>query len=700
MTKILLFGGTMEGRILAELLNEKEIPTCVCVATEYGEKLLPKGKHIKILSERLTEKQMEVLMKEHAFQMVIDATHPYALVVSENIRKACEKRNLEYVRVLRKKGQVEGPKIGQAIDQKTGDDFGQAAGKDLEKTVVWVNSLKEAVEYLKNTSGRILITTGSKELREFTALAHYKERCYARVLTSVEVIKDCLALGFLESQIICMQGPFQKELNVGLLKQIKATYLVTKESGDAGGFMDKLEAARETGTIPIVIGRPKDCQGLTIKEAKEMIHQRYLVTKKRRVTLLGIGMGNEKTLTTEGIEVLKGCQLIIGAKRVIKGLLSFHKDTFVSSKNDEIIEYINEHIEYEDIVIAFSGDIGFYSGAKRLRPYLQAFEVNNIPGISSPIYLLSKMGLTWEDVTFISLHGLETDIVEKVKSNRKVFALLGGNKSVSDISKELLKEKLGKVRITVGENLSYENERIITRLPGELIDITFDPLAVIYIENESVPAQSYHPNMEDKENDQRFLEGNHAITHGIRDEEFIRGHTPMTKCEVRSVSISKLDLRKNAIVYDVGAGTGSVSIEVARLLEDGKVYAIEKNAEAQKLIEENRKKFHLSNVKIVGEEATACIDSLPIPTHVFIGGSSGNLSRILELVFSKNPKARVVLNAVSLECLGETVNLVKTLPVKETEIVQVSVAKSKELGDYHLMMGQNPVYVISFTGNG
>ena len=172
----------------------------------------------------------------------------------------------------------------------------------------------------------------------------------------------------------------------------------------------------------------------------------------------------------------------------------------------------------------------------------------------------------------------------------------------------------------------------------------------------------------------------------------------MTKEEIRSISISKLRLNKEAIIYDIGAGTGSVSVEMALQAIDGVVYAIEKKSEAVDLIEENKKKFGADNLVVIDGIAPEAMEQLPEPTHAFIGGSSGNLKDIMMLLLYKNPKVRIVINAITLETISEALHCVKNLEVAEVEVVQISISKSQTIGDYHMMMGQNPVYIISCTG--
>lgn len=187
----------------------------------------------------------------------------------------------------------------------------------------------------------------------------------------------------------------------------------------------------------------------------------------------------------------------------------------------------------------------------------------------------------------------------------------------------------------------------------------------------------------------------------MRDEWFIRGDVPMTKSEVRAVSLSKLELDRDSVLLDIGAGTGSVSVEAALCHPVKQVYAFEKKDEAAMLFKKNREKAGLSRDRVVLTEGTAP-EAFPEhfperPTHAFIGGSSGNMEAIFERLLHVNGEIRVVVNVIALETVAEVLRLLKERGV-DGEIVQLQVAKAKTAGGYHLMQGQNPVYIIAFGG--
>ncbi|MDO4634174.1 MAG: precorrin-6A reductase [Eubacteriales bacterium] len=655
MSRVLIFAGTTEGRELSEFLVRQRELHDVCAATEYGGSLLPEGTFRRVHAGRLNAEEMKELILAVNAELVVDATHPYAVEVSKNIRAAAGEAETEYLRLLRSSQRE------------------AAESQDL----ISVASVEEACEFLKTTTGNILATTGSKELAKYTVIPEYQTRVFARVLSLPEVVAGCAELGFTGKQLICMQGPFSEELNTAMLRQYDAKWLVTKEAGKSGGFEEKLRAARAAGASVVLIERPTEEEGLSLAEVEQLLIDRLSLHPKKTIAIVGIGMGPEEGMTVEAREVCRKADLLIGAERMLQDVKDWGIPTFTSYRPQEIADYVHAHPEYASVALLQSGDVGFYSGAKRLIEVFSEEEVRLYPGISSVVAFCAKLQTPWEDVCLASLHGRSQNILAKIRHHRKVFTLIGKGEGVRALCQKLCEYGFGSVTLSVGENLGYPDERIITGSAEELQDEKFADLCVVLIQNDAAAPKTVH---------------------GLPDEAFLRGKAPMTKSEVRAISISKLQLNADSVVYDVGAGTGSVSIEAALQAEDGVVYAIEKKEEAVELLRENKRRFAVDHLQIIEGLAPEAMRELPAPTHVFVGGSSGNLKEILQLVLEKNPEARIVINCIALETVSEALDCLKTLPLKDAEIVSVSTARSKEVGRYHMMMGQNPVYVISCTG--
>jgi len=268
--------------------------------------------------------------------------------------------------------------------------------------------------------------------------------------------------------------------------------------------------------------------------------------------------------------------------------------------------------------------------------------------------------------------------VTKIRRSPKTMVLVGGDGGVHDLLTTLMDNSLGHLPVTVGENLSYPEERVARGTAAELSEQSFAPLSLVLVENPDARSA--------------------VLTQGRPDGDFLRTEVPMTKSEVRAVTLSKLRLTRDAICWDVGAGTGSVSLEMAEVCEDGQVFAIERKPEACALIEQNKKHLGVTNVTVIEGAAPDALRDLPAPSHVFVGGSGGELREILSLVLEKNPSARIVVNTVTAETFALALDAMKTLPVTDVEMVELSVARGRQVGGCHLMTAQNPVYLFSCQG--
>ena len=687
--KIAVFAGTTEGRILASRLAGIQAAVDVFVATEYGKEEIPKAENLQVHDGRVDEIQMEKLFQEKKYDLILDATHPFAVVVTKNIREAAEKTGTPLLRILRDKNSERtniriaetGPRTLEDDNQKnrnTESDMeipGETAGEEMASIsdssdcrIVTVENIKAAVDFLKTTEGPVFVTTGSKELSAFLALPDWETRVYARVLSMPEVVKTCADMGFYGSHLIAMQGPFAEDLNVAMMKAVHAKWMVTKESGKAGGFEEKVSAAKKAGVGLVVIGRPVE-EGISLEEGIAYLEEHFALGRsvknsgKRQVFLIGTGPGSESYLTGEAKKRLDKCDLIVGASRCVRQLESFHKPVFEAYQPEKIADYLDAHPEVQVICGAMSGDTGFYSAAEKLGAVLERrgnYTVEVIPGISSVGYFFAKIRRPWDHAKLFSMHGQAANFALELKRSGSAFILGGG------------------ADFYAGENLTLKDEQIFEATPESLKDRKAPSLAVLYAE---------------------WTGPRRPLSHGVADEAFTRGNVPMTKMEVRTVSVAKLELTEKSVLYDVGAGTGSVSVECAGLSDSVKVYAIEKNPEAVELLYENRKKFALTNVKIIAGTAPEALEDLPSPTHVFIGGSSGKMEEVIALCLKKNPETRFVVNLITPESLAAVLEAVKTLPVTEPDLLTLTAARSKKVGSSHLMMGQNPVWIVTFEGN-
>ena len=391
-----------------------------------------------------------------------------------------------------------------------------------------------------------------------------------------------------------------------------------------------------------------------------------------KVSVVGIGPGGNDYFTAKAIEIIEKANIVLTSKRLKEELCHFNTN-MVQMGVMASCDYINQNKDKDLwVCVAASGDVGFYSIATTIRKNLDAgVDIEFISGISSFQYFTARLNIGYEDIKLVSLHGRNGNIVPFVSYNKIVFTLTGGSLKVKDVVNQLIEQKLTDVTIYVGENLSSKSERIVSGTPYDLEDMEFDDLSVMIVNNEN------YVNPRNR----------------LKDEAFLRGKSPMTKEAVRTLSVEALEISKTDVVYDIGAGTGSVTIAMARKAEESMVYAIEKEEHAVELIEKNIEKLGSYNIKVIRETAPLGMDNLPAPDKVFIGGSTGRLKDIVDIVISKNPCATFVVNAVTIETITAVTDLFAKMNF-ETEIICVNISKGEKLGRYNLMKAENPVYII------
>ena len=678
MKKLVIFSGTTEGRRLSEQLIEAGVAHTVCVASEYGRDLMRADPLLSLHTGRMNAEEMTAFLSAGGFGgegTVVDATHPYASEVSANIRKAADALGCRYIRVLRRESEL--PK---------------------EKVSLYENAASCAAA-LNHCPGNILLTTGSKELHTFCGQIsdETRARLYVRVLPTEESLSLCLEAGIDPKKIIAMHGPFSAEMNLALLRQYEIRHLVTKESGEAGGFGDKVRAASRADVFLHVISRPPEETGISVEQALcELLGSKEGKAAKKAgdrsgpeeagicITLAGIGMGSPAGMTEEVKRALAEAEIVFGAPRLLRELPS---DVCFSMYRPSDIIPVLERVRPRRALILFSGDSGFYSGARSMREALLSWRkdlvIRTLPGISSVSALAAKAGVNYDDAAIFSIHGRKDphalhQLLQSIRCHARTFVLLSGDEDVRDLGSMLLAQRK-EVRILIGSDLSSESEKILEFTPAEAASFQGQGILTALVLNETYEKRSLLPLLE--------------------DEDVLRGQTPMTKASVRHECVIRLGLREGDVVYDIGSGTGSVALEIAALDPSLTVYAFEKNEKACGLIRENIRRLHAGNVDLIEGEAPEAFADTRTPDRVFIGGSGGRLPEILAALRARRHPMRCVLTAVTLETMAEASRLIGESGVTDLEMIQLQSNPLREIGRYHLFQAQNPVLIASFTLN-
>ena len=409
-------------------------------------------------------------------------------------------------------------------------------------------------------------------------------------------------------------------------------------------------------------------------------------------------------MTEEAAAALADADYVIGSGRMLE-LARGKKPILDEYRSAVIAHYIDTHRTYERFAVLLSGDTGFYSGAKKLYERLtmlgERVERHVIPGVSSVSALAARLGTSWDDAVIVSNHGRTQSLVPLIRDHAKVFSILGKPADAAELAQKLVDFGMPEVKLSVGERLSYADEKITIGTAKDLCSFRHDPLSVLLLENPCAAETKINP------------------LHCRKDEEFLRGKVPMTKEEIRVLSVDRLHLTEDAVCYDIGAGTGSVSVEMALRASKGRVYAVERNPEAIRLLQDNRRKFKTDNLHIIEGVAPEAMRELPPATHVFIGGSAGNMEAIVEAALVKLPEnkeaaseknafdladcgnhkpaqVRFVINCIALESTAQALTCAKKYGCGAPEVTQISVARGHAVGSYTMMKSENPITILCF----
>lgn len=426
--------------------------------------------------------------------------------------------------------------------------------------------------------------------------------------------------------------------------------------------------------------------------------------------VIGIGPGRPEWLPPAITELVKNCEILVGGSRALQLFPDFKGRQYVLSGNlAGSMEVIRTALQERKVVgVLVSGDPGFFSLLPRLKQEFPEERMDVHPGISSLQFAFARAGLAWQEAAFASVHGRELSVLPQVIT-RPTAVLTGGENTPQKIAQFYLERGLNPL-ISLGNALAYPEEFWATMNAEELAqEKTLLKNAVVILhpapglDNEITLQQDIEQDTEqdnqavipiNQQETMTSLKKDAGFRLGIPDEEFLRGKVPMTKAEIRVQVLAKAQISKYDKVVDIGAGTGSISIEAAGLASQGVVYAIEHNPEAQELILANQDKFGVSNLRLIPGAAPDVFSELPPVQVCIIGGSKGRLAEILKTL-PLVPGGRIVLTAVTIETAAQGLKLLSENNYQDIDTVSIQAVRWKAVQTLHMAQALNPIFIIS-----
>lgn len=409
-----------------------------------------------------------------------------------------------------------------------------------------------------------------------------------------------------------------------------------------------------------------------------------------KVYIIGVGAEGVSSLNSAALELVRQTELLIGGER----LLAMFPDVpaqKIAIREDlgTIVKAIRDNSGNKKIIVLASGDPDFFGIAGYLIKHLGKDTIEIVPNVSSMQLAFARIKESWEDASFLSVHARPVDEVLKVvRNSNKIFLFTDGKNTPDAIGRFLLDRGIRDFKAFVCQDLGSEKEKIFEGSLEQLSRRKFSPLNVLILLRETG----------DRIQNTGYSRQNSSLRLGVPDEEFHQLKFEkglITKMEVRAVSLAKMGIREDSIIWDIGAGSGAVSIEASFLASRGKVYAVEKDEERLGIVAKNIEKFCAGNVQIVKACAPEGLESLPDPDSVFIGGSGGKIKEILDNCCQRIKRGgHIVANIATLENLDMALKKLEERGL-DAEIVYLSAARGKKIKDLHRLEGMNPVFIIS-----
>jgi precorrin-6Y C5,15-methyltransferase (decarboxylating) len=397
---------------------------------------------------------------------------------------------------------------------------------------------------------------------------------------------------------------------------------------------------------------------------------------QKKIYLIGAGIEGWEGFGSKAIEVIKEAELLIGHQRLLDIFPDFKGEKQTYGDLSIMLEFLKT--TQKQVVVLSSGDPNFFGIARFMLRNLAKDRIDIFPNVTSVQYAFARIKEPWDDSIFVSVHGRGLkNAIDRIIAADKVAVLTDNVNTPSVLATELIKRGAEGYEVYLCEDLGLESEKITRTDIRGLAGMPASPLNILIL------IKAWEPTLE------------HFPIMGIDDDEFHTAKKLITKQEIRAVTLAKLQLQNDLTLWDIGAGSGSVSIEAGNLMPNGKIFALEKNPQYISFLRDNLKKFAARNVLLVEAFAPEGLDDLPDPDRVFIGGSGGMLEDIIEAVDRRlKPEGVIVLNAVTLDTLTKAVEFLEDHGYT-VEVVCVNVAKTRGLTEYKMFEAHNPVYVIT-----
>jgi|GEM_PF-1191469 len=643
MIKLMVFVGTADGvEFIKKCLSDDRFLMDVYTYGGY-EKYIKPSASVELHTEAEDPVTLAADMSRLSPFMVIDALPDSEYEISKGILLAANATASAYIKLLDR--------------QKEPSEFS-----------IEVENAEKAVRAVNLSKGNVLLTTGLKDIEKYGEISSLNSRVFIKLPPEKPTLAKAARAGFTRANIIPDSSSLTETGLSEICEKHKIKYIIT---ADNAPDLNVKRAVSSVLNITLLEVSSRSTPVYTLEQAFSAVTEGSL---KKNISVVGIGPGAAEYMSLAAANAIKEATLIIGSEENVKGLDIEGKTVRFMDDVNKIAEFLLSE-SFSDACVVFPGDLCLCSDGGVLTDILTENDitVNVIQGLSEASYLASRININMSGCKAVRAREPLSETISEIRESANIFVY--PDVSVNKLMNVLLEEKMNYLRVCVGMNLSYKNEKIVGGNPSDLVNYKFNSPALVYIENDRAGRE---------------------LLLGISDRELVLSeYVSALPSEVRSVILSKLSLKSGGNCYDIGAGTGALAVEIASLISEGTVYVLEHNTSALNAVYANIHKFPVKNVLVCEGNALESIEPLPPAASVYIGEIKEDLSRLLRAIAKKSEKTRFVAATAIPEELLTVLKAFEENGMENTSITHISLSKGKKAGEKTILTPETPVYIIS-----
>lgn len=634
MSRVMLFAGLNECISLCERLSKLDV-----IIDVYAEKLegnYPEESNIYIhTGEKLTKDYIKAEYDKFEPDVVIDGVHIADVTIHEYIKEVVVSK--KYIKLK---------EVKENLD------------------VAYCKTMDDVITMVNRTRSNVYFTTGIKDIEKFSNIVDSRKRVFLDLPKGNSYLRLAAANGVSLSRINDILDYTEEEL-IGIINDNSIKYIIASDDESLARLKMMYQASKVTNIIMVIVSASDGSL-----DVDEVVNRVKAIDAVKQVYIIGAGVGNPKNMTIEACEAIDKCEVILGSEDLIKGIGIKNKELHYAYSAREIENFVSSHY-YNRLAVITQGDVCLLNGIAEFIKNLKGYEVRIVQGVSSISYLAARLGIDWTNC--VAVDSRTDNVLKAVAENKGVFVFTDGD--TNDVLNLLKNNGFENVAACVAERLSFDDEKITTGYVYEVANGDYDSLTVMYFENV----------------------GYGKASSLVSDDSLIKGSLPMLNKNLRAVLMRDLDLRANEVIYDIGAGCGAMTVEMALLSDKSRIYSIDNDELALDLVERNCNMYTINNVRAITGDALTVIKDLPKADAVLVENYYGDTVDLIRRIAFEN-RVRAVVVTSSFDTAYKLIDLMHKNYFDEIELKQINITEGENFGKGTNLVPAENCFVIKGIG--